>query len=151
MLLAIANSNDIADLVSLLSVLFSQEEEFSPDNHAQVRGLSLIIENPAIGHIIVAREHGKLVGMVNLLYTISTALGGKVCILEDMIVSPEARCMGVGSEIIKYAISYAQQAGCMRITLLTDNSNIAAQRFYGRFGFEVSAMLPLRLSLRVTP
>jgi hypothetical protein len=41
----------------LLNVLFSQEEEFAPNNQAQDRGLSYIINNPGISLIIVARDH----------------------------------------------------------------------------------------------
>ena len=147
MLVNIASLSDVPDLVNLLAVLFSQEEEFFPDRDAQARGLSKIIEDSDIGHIIVARNNGRVVGMVNLLYTVSTALGGKVCILEDMVVSLETRGMSIGSEIMRYAIEHAKKVGCMRITLLTDTSNVSAQRFYQRFGFKSSTMLPLRLSL----
>ena len=147
MLVEIANSNDIPDLVNLLSVLFSQEHEFTPNGDAQAKGLGKIISDPDIGDIVVARLDGKIVGMVNLLYTVSTALGSKVCILEDMVVFPNARGKSTGSEIMNFAIAHARKMGCLRITLLTDTENVSAQRFYKRFGFSVSTMLPFRLSL----
>ncbi|CUS41282.1 GCN5-related N-acetyltransferase [hydrothermal vent metagenome] len=84
--------------------------------------------------------------MVNVLFTVSTALGARVAIFEDMIVSPEVRGSGVGSKLLEYAISSAQVCGCKRITLLTDSDNISAQRFYAKHGFEKSAMIPLRLA-----
>ncbi|UJS24562.1 GNAT family N-acetyltransferase [Thiothrix winogradskyi] len=44
-------------------------------------------------------------------------------------------------------IALAKANGCLRIILLTDAVNDAAQRFYQRQGFVVSPMLPLRLML----
>lgn len=142
-----ANISDVPALCELLDILFSQEADFKPDREAQSRGLSRIISDPEVGLIVVARQDRRIVGMVNLLYTVSTALGDRVALLEDMVVSPEARCIGVGSQLLEQAIRYADLNGCKRITLLTDSDNEAAQRFYQRHGFGFSAMIPLRLLL----
>lgn len=142
-----ALASDIPDLCHLLSVLFSQEAEFSSDRESQARGLSLIIENPEIGHIVVAKVNGVTVGMVNVLFTVSTALGARVAIFEDMVVSPDVRGSGIGSQLLKYAIRSAQSCGCKRITLLTDTDNISAQSFYAKYGFKKSPMIPLRFAL----
>ena len=142
-----ASTADIPALSALLSILFTQEADFTPNDEAQRRGLARIINNPDIGLIVVARQNGKVVGMVNLLYTVSTALGERVAILEDMIVSPDARGAGIGSSLLEQAIHLARVSGCKRITLLTDSSNKSAQRFYQQHGFGFSAMVPLRLLL----
>jgi GNAT superfamily N-acetyltransferase len=138
---------DIPALCQLLAGLFSQEADFKPDYAAQQRGLTRIVECPDIGHITVARQDSQIVGMVNLLYTVSTALGERVALLEDMVVSPQVRGTGVGSALLAQAIGFARLNGCKRITLLTDRVNESAQRFYQRHGFSFSAMLPMRLSL----
>ncbi len=142
-----ANASDIPALCELLDILFSQETEFKSDHEAQSRGLARIINNPEIGLIVVARQDGQVVGMVNLLYTVSTALGDRVALLEDMVVSPNVRGSGVGSRLLEQAIQFARLDGCKRITLLTDRVNESAQRFYQKHGFGFSAMIPLRLSL----
>jgi GNAT superfamily N-acetyltransferase len=85
--------------------------------------------------------------MINLLYTISTALGERVGILEDMVVSPTVRGSGVGAKLLTYAIEFAKEKGCKRLTLLTDKDNLNAQRFYQQHGFSISSMIPLRISL----
>lgn len=138
---------DIAVLSDLLTELFQQEAEFCPDSAAQQRGLAAIIGDPAIGEILVAREAGRPVGMVSLLYTVSTALGGRVVWLEDMVVTANRRGSGIGQRLLKAAIAHAQSDGCRRITLLTDADNSAAQDFYRREGFCASPMRPYRLSL----
>jgi len=142
-----ANALDIPSLCELLGLLFSQEADFKPDREAQSRGLALIIGNPEVGLIIVARQDGKIVGMVNLLYTVSTVLGDRVALLEDMVVSPSVRGSGIGSQLLEQAIQFSRLSGCKRITLLTDRGNESAQRFYQKYGFDFSAMVPLRLSL----
>lgn len=139
--------SDIPALSELLSFLFAQEVEFSPNTEAQIKGLSTIINNPELGTILVYREGSEIMGMVNLLFTISTALGERVAILEDMVVSPKARGSGIGSELLSHAISFARTYGCKRITLLTDSGNQGAQRFYAKHGFTASSMAPFRLSL----
>jgi GNAT superfamily N-acetyltransferase len=143
----VAQSQDIENLVGLLNVLFSQEVEFKPDAHLQAAGLSKIITDSAVGRILIAVDEGKVVGMVNLLYTISTALGGRVAILEDMVVDQSARGSGIGSDLLTTAIEMCCADGCKRITLLTDAHNIDAQRFYERVGFQRSEMIPFRLML----
>ncbi len=149
MLITTASPADIPALCELLSVLFSQEAEFQPDYQAQSRGLAQIIAKPEVGCILLARYQRQVVGMVNLLYTVSTALGERVAILEDMVVKPDQRMAGVGSALLKQAILTAQLQGCKRITLLTDQTNQAAQRFYSRHGFRRSSMVPMRLDLKI--
>jgi GNAT superfamily N-acetyltransferase len=146
-----ATDGDIPALCELLALLFAQEAEFAPDASAQRRGLAGIIGDPRIGSILVAREDGAAVGMVNLLFTVSTALGERVALLEDMVVAPAARGRGVGAELLAHAIAHARARGCRRITLLTDGANEAAQRFYARHGFAASGMLPMRLALADNP
>lgn len=143
-----ASPDDIPALCELLSVLFEQEQEFVPDADAQRAGLSAILDDPKTGIILVAREGQRVLAMVNLLFTVSTALGGRVALLEDMVVAPAVRGAGVGSALLRRAVVLAHDAGCRRITLLTDADNMRAQRFYQQHGFVPSAMLPMRLLLR---
>lgn len=143
----LATAADIPSLCDLLGLLFAQEAEFVPDPAAQRRGLAAIIDDSAIGEIFIALEGEQALGMVNLLYSISTALGAPVALLEDMVVAGQARNAGVGARLIEAAIAQARTRGCRRITLLTDRDNLDAQRFYARHGFAASSMLPLRLAL----
>jgi GNAT superfamily N-acetyltransferase len=142
-----AGLDDVPELCRLLTVLFTQEAEFKPDLAAQERGLRAILQAPQIGQILLARHQGHAIGMVSLLYTISTALGGRVALLEDMVIDPLARNLGVGSRLLEQAIAAARAADCLRVTLLTDADNVGAQRFYQRAGFLPSPMIPLRLPL----
>jgi GNAT superfamily N-acetyltransferase len=148
MIVTEANALDIPRLVELLGLLFTQEAEFEPDPDRQERGVRAILDHPSVGQILVLRdEDGIVEGMVNLLFTVSTALGGRVALLEDMIVEPEYRSAGNGSMLLNAAILAARAAGCLRVTLLTDRGNHAAEEFYLRHGFIRSTMMPMRLAL----
>lgn len=138
---------DIPELCELLTQLFTQETEFTPDHDAQRRGLQMILADRATGTILVARDGQQIVGMVNLLYTVSTALGARVALLEDMVVAKGHRDGGLGTRLLDAAVDYARLNGCRRVTLLTDRDNLGARRFYQRQGFRPSPMIPLRLSL----
>ena len=147
MKISIASSNDIPELCTLLNSLFNQEAEFVPDRQTQTRGLAAVINGSEAGDILVAREDGEIVGMVNLLYTVSTALGTRVALLEDLIIFPNRRGQGIGSTLIRHAVKFAKEKDCTRITLLTDDDNERAQRFYKRHGFSRSSMIAFRMYL----
>ncbi len=142
-----AELKDIPELRVLLRELFSQEKEFEPDGNAQARGLEAIIGGAEVGVVLVARDETGIMGMVNLLYTISTALGGRVAVLEDMITAPRCRGRGVGSQLLTFALEYARTQGCRRVTLLTDHDNHDAHRFYETHGFARSSMAVFRMPL----
>jgi len=142
-----AGENDIPGLVGLLNLLFSQEAEFTPDREAQKRGLRRIISDPSLGFILAGKIDGRIVAMVNVLFTVSTALGERVALLEDMVVAEEHRGTGLGSTLLERAMDEARESGCRRITLLTDADNEKGQRFYRRHGFVRSVMVPFRKHL----
>jgi len=145
-----ATRADIPHLVALLNVLFTIEADFQPDASRQTVALEHILDFPQTGVILVARSGRTVVGMVSLLFTISTAEGGPVCWLEDMIVHPDQRGKGIGARLMTAAIDYARKHEFRRITLLTDTDNSSAQEFYHRHGFRPSTMLVMRLKLPQT-
>ena len=62
-----------------------------------------------------------------------------------MVVSPNERDLGIGSMLLDHVIKYASKKGCKRITLLTDKTNIRAQKFYKQHKFNRSSMIPFRM------
>jgi len=143
----VATTEEIPRLCQLLHQLFSQEAEFTPDFARQTKALKKIIENEEIGEIYIALKEDEIVGMVNLLYTISTALGESVAMLEDMIIDEKHRGEDIGSALLEYALTCSKEKGIQRVTLLTDADNLSAHRFYENMGFSKSAMLPFRIQL----
>ena len=144
-----ATLEDLPQLTDLLFDLFTQEADFIPNRAKQMRGLRLILEQPNRGRIFVLRQNGTIFGMINLLFTISTAEGGFVMLSEDVIVHRDYRGRGIGDKLLKHAIEYAKKKDFARITLLTDRMNADGQRFFKAHGFTESQAMPMRLFLAV--
>ena len=142
-----ATLEDLPQLTDLLTDLFNLEGDFTPDRAKQMRGLRLILEQPNRGRVFVLRANGTIIGMINLLFTISTAEGGFVIMLEDVIVHRDYRGQGFGDKLLQHAIEYARKKDFQRITLLTDRINADGQRFFKSHGFFESKMIPMRLIL----
>jgi GNAT superfamily N-acetyltransferase len=143
-----ATLDDLPELIELLFELFSQESDFIPDREKEMRGLRLLLEQPSRGRIFVLRGPNRIVGMVNLLITISTAEGGFVLVLEDLIVHRDHRGQGFGTQLLHYAIDFAKKKKFLRITLLTDKPNEQLKRFFAKNGFVESNMIPMRMYFR---
>lgn len=143
----VATLEDILVLCELLWELFSQEVEFTPSKEIQEKALKKIIEDKNIGDIFVAVKENKVVAMVNVLYTISTALGEKVAILEDMVVFKEFKNQKIGSSLIEFTLDYLKKNSFKRVTLLTDSDNFNAHNFYKKHEFTKSSMIVFRKSL----
>jgi GNAT superfamily N-acetyltransferase len=112
-----------------------------------LRGLRSILGEPSLGRLFVLRVDGKVAGMANALVTVSTAEGGRVLLLEDVIVRGEHRGGGLGRRLVEHVLAWAQEQGMTRVTLLADRDNHAALDFYRRLGFEHSNMRVLRKPL----
>lgn len=140
-----ATEHDLDELSGLLGELFSHESDFRPNKEKQLRGLRLIFEQPNRGRVFVLRKDHAIVGMINLLFTISTAEGGFVMLLEDLVIHKEYQKHGYGAKLLQHAIEFAKQKNFLRITLLTDRPENVAQAFFRRHGFVESSMIPMRL------
>lgn len=139
-----ATIEDLPELVQLVAELMSQQEDFNPDRSAHQRGLSLILEQPNRGRIFVLRNEDRIFGMANLLFTISTAMGGLVILLEDFVIHPNHRGFGYGAMLLDYVVDFAKKKNFKRITLLTDKLGSEAQHFFKKEGFDYSHMVPMR-------
>jgi GNAT superfamily N-acetyltransferase len=144
----VAKTSELPQLVELLGVLFEQEAEFMPNAAKQETALKLIFTDPSRAKIYVARDGRKVVAMASLLFTISTAEGGKAALFEDLVVRSDYRKQGIGAQLLKHVIEEARAEGVLRITLLTDMQNERAQALYRKMGFVGSPMKPMRLRFK---
>ncbi|HTY04574.1 MAG TPA: GNAT family N-acetyltransferase [Rhodocyclaceae bacterium] len=143
-----ATEADLPAMADLLHELFTLESDFKPEREKQLRGLRLILDTPQIGQLFVLRVDGKLAGMANALITVSTAQGTRVLLLEDVIVSRNYRGAGLGRRLVEHVCEWARAQGMTRVTLLADEANAPALAFYERLGFQESAMVVRRRSIR---
>jgi GNAT superfamily N-acetyltransferase len=143
-----ADARDLPALVELLGQLFASESEFTPDASKQETALKMILADPKVGRIFVARDGRSVVAMASLLYTVSTAEGGRAALFEDLVVRPDYRKQGIGAKLLEHVVAQARAEGLLRLTLLTDMQNERAQVLYRKLGFVGSPMKPMRLKIK---
>lgn len=142
-----ATAADLPYMADLLAELFTLESDFKPDREKQISGLRTILDEPELGKLFVLRVDGKVVGMANALFTISTAEGGRALLLEDVIIHRDHRGSGLGKRLVEHVLHWAKLRGIVRVTLLADRDNQRALDFYRGIGFGDSHMAVLRKRL----
>jgi len=140
-----ASIEDLDEIVELIMELIETQGDFVADRDRQEAGLRLILESPNRGRIFVLRNEHQIIGTVNLVFTISTVMGGMVILLEDFIIHPDHRGQGYGAMMVQHVRKFAKDKKFKRITLLTDKLSAASQEFFKTQGFYYSKMIPMRL------
>lgn len=135
-----AGKADIPTMVGLLRQLFAIEDEFAFDPATQARGLSLLLDQPRAAAFVAERD-GIAIGMATAQLLVSTARGGPVATIEDVIIDKAFRGSGAGRLLIEAAEAWARDHGCLRLQLLADRENPPALDFYDRIGFGRTRMV----------
>jgi len=136
---------DVDGMCELLQDLFVIERDFSPDWEKQRAGLDLLLSRPDC-HAIVAIYQDKVIGMCTIQALISTAEGGKVGLVEDVVVSRPYRRNGIGKRLLQAAVEWATAQKMSRLQLLSDQNNRSAVEFYNAVGWSTTNMICRRLS-----
>jgi ribosomal protein S18 acetylase RimI-like enzyme len=129
-----ATPEDIPAMVALLRQLFAIEDDFAFDAPVQARGLALVLATPGAAGFVAERD-GQVLGMATAQLLVSTARGGPVATIEDVVVDSAARGGGLGRALLAAAEAWARAQGALRVQLLADRENAAALDFYARIGF----------------
>jgi ribosomal protein S18 acetylase RimI-like enzyme len=85
--------------------------------------------------VVVAEEHGRLIGACLGLMTFSTWRGARGLYVVDLYVEPAARGRNIGQRLLRCTAQRFAARGAEFIKLEVDESNSGAQRFYARLGF----------------
>lgn len=143
-----ARPEDIDRMVMLLKQLFAIETDFKIDAARHRRGLAMMIDGCGKHRCLkVADVQGTAVGMGSAQLLISTAEGGAVALIEDIVVDEQWRRMGIGRKILDELERWALKRDVSRLQLLADRTNFAALDFYDRIGWLPTKMICLRRKL----
>ncbi len=143
-----ARTDDIPGMCCLLSELFSIEADFEPDPRRQALGLGCMIDDPSGNTLLLVAESGSaVVGMATCQTLISTAEGGRVGLVEDVVVAREFRGQGIGSLMLEHLTNWAKEQKLKRVQLLADKENHPALAFYSGLGWEKTSLICLRKML----
>jgi ribosomal protein S18 acetylase RimI-like enzyme len=144
-----ARPEDMGQMVGLLRLLFTIEEDFSFDAVRQRQGLDLLVHDKRACVLVAASPPPaeQVIGMCTGQLVISTAEGGLSLLVEDVVVLPEHRGQGVGRALIRGLTTWAKARGVTRMQLLADRNNQPALAFYDRLGWQSTALICRRCPL----
>jgi GNAT superfamily N-acetyltransferase len=132
-------------MTDLLAELFSIETDFAPDVEKQISGLSALVATPpGRSCILVAEQGGNVIGMATVQTLVSTAEGGRVGLVEDVVVRRNLRGRGVGTQLIEAILGWARSQGLTRLQLLADRDNQQALDFYASRNWVSTRLICLR-------
>ncbi len=72
----------------------------------------------------------RILGFVHYLYHSSTWAINDFCYLEDLYVTPDARGLHVGKQLIEYVQKQARKQQCARLYWHTQETNLPGQKLY---------------------
>ncbi len=139
-----AEPSDINQMTGLLKELFSLEEDFTFNKAAQREGLSMMLDNNEKQCIMVAASKKQIMGMCTAQLLVSTAEGGMVALIEDMIVAKLYQGKGLGKKLLLAIEKWANKNDAKRMQLLSDKNNITALDFYKKQKWGATQLICLR-------
>jgi GNAT superfamily N-acetyltransferase len=141
-----ATSADLAALIGLLEEIMTHHGVGLP-SHAGLAGTltKMLAEADTSARprylFLVAETRGRVVGACSLLFSLSTWSAGEVCELQDVVVTADERCAGVGRALLQAATVLARSRGCLRLFLQAETANLGAHAFYRSQGFHEKTAL----------
>lgn len=85
-------------------------------------------------HYFIVEKEGKIIGGAGIYPLENEA--ETICELQKMYFLPEARGLGLGAEMMKKCLTFAEQVGYEKCYLETMPYMKDAQKLYKKFGFE---------------
>lgn len=149
-ILRIAVREDLPAIVHLLADddLGSQREKIEEPLPQSYYAAYEQIVNDLNHQLIIAELNGEVVATLHLMFLPSVSFqGGLRAQIESVRVDRERQNMGIGSEMMKWAIERAKERGAHIVQLTTHKTRQDAHRFYERLGFKGSH-LGMKLSLK---
>ena len=86
--------------------------------------------------VFLALAEGRAAGFTQLYPSFSSAAMGRIFILNDLFVLPEARRRGAGMALLRAAAGYGRRVGALRLSLSTELANTTAQALYESAGWK---------------
>ncbi|KRL53022.1 GNAT family N-acetyltransferase [Lacticaseibacillus manihotivorans] len=104
-----------------------------PEEHYQ------LVDIDRLGFALSAYRDGQCVGLATFEYQFN-----KLVYLADLKVNADARHQGIASALLDAAKLIAQQHGCAGMCTIAQGSNLAANRFYLHYGFQIGGLETFR-------
>ena len=94
-----------------------------------------VLTDPTRGAVLIAREHGAIVGVAYLSFVWTLEHGGLSSWLEELYVIPPRRGQGIGGRLLDQSLTLARARGCAAVDLEVEAEHARAETLYARAGF----------------
>ncbi len=133
----IATAADVSDLARLLADDdLGATREVADADAGYTEAFAAVDADPN-NEVVVAREDGVVIGMLQLTYTPTLTQRGILRgTIEGVRVSSSHRSQGVGTQMMQWAIERCRTRGCGLVQLTSDLRRDRAIAFYESLGFE---------------
>ncbi len=129
-----ASSADLLQVVALCRQLDLPGEAGLSIEEAGARFEALVAREQH--RIYVAELHGQVVGTFALTFVGGLAHSARdSCIVEDVVVAPQQRGRGIGSQMMRFAMHECTRRHCYKLVLSSHLDREPAHRFYDGLGF----------------
>ena len=139
------------DLLDLLPLLrgYCEFYEVAPADEALLAVSTALIADPEReGVQLIARDAGgDAVGFATIYWTWQTLDAGRIGVMNDLFVHPDARGSGLADELIDACAKRTREHGGKTLTWETALDNMRAQKVYERIGGKASRWLSYELPL----
>jgi ribosomal protein S18 acetylase RimI-like enzyme len=137
-----AARGDVESIVRMLaddSLGSGRERLEDPLPESYFRAFEAVDRDPNIQLVVAEDGEGVVVGCLQLCILPGlSSQGASRGLIEDVRVAAHCRSLGIGEQMVQWAIAKARSRGCKLVELLTHNTRVDAQRFYKRLGFAPS-------------
>lgn len=90
-------------------------------------------------HIFLAAENVQCLGLITLRTQVCLRLAGTLATIEELVVHPRARGLGIGSYMLEWAKTTAKDMQAVRLEVAISTSRQSYERqFYLKNGFSLA-------------
>jgi GNAT superfamily N-acetyltransferase len=128
-------AGDLDDLLPLMRAYCDFYATAPSDEALLALSRGLLADPAREGIQLIARnERGTAVGFATLFWSWDTTEGGRIGIMNDLYLAPEARGSGVAGTLVERCRERCAQRGAVRLEWQTAPENVRAEALYQRLG-----------------
>ena len=135
----VVTERDLGELMPLIRAYLDFYEVNPSDESVLALSRSLLADPELEGVQFIARdEERRAIGFASLFWTWATTRGGRLGVMNDLYVAPEARGSGAAEALIAACRARCEQRGAVALEWQTAGDNHRAQAVYDRVGGQKS-------------
>ncbi len=128
-----AGKGDLPVVTELLAHL-----GYTPESSLLSEAFHRVLTDESL-HILLAADNVQCLGLITLRTQVCLRLAGTLASIEELVVHPRARGLGIGSQMLEWAKNQAEAMRAVRLEVIISTSRQSFERrFYLKNGFTLA-------------